>query len=324
MTPRLVLALAIVACLQLSAVALLYWPPGQGAADANALDPPLLALPRESIAGISVTGPAGEEVSITRRGGQWLLEDGLPAAASLIDSLLEALNRPLGFPVARSDSARMRFELAQTAFQRRITLESETDSAPTGDRADAASTIYLGTSPGIRQVYARRGDSDAIHAIKLSTFDVPTRVDRWLEPNLLALAAIDRVRIDGDEWTKTQDSWAPVAGQTAEEETATRLQVLEQALATLQVTGVVPADASVPDAAEIVFTVWQSGREHVFQLQSAADGEESRIYSSERGRWFTLASYDVDRLADALAALKTATGKTWVSRGRRNGQDSAQ
>lgn len=313
MTPRLVILLALAACLQFAAVVFLHWP-GSGRESASAaVDARLLSLEREDITRISVTDASGREITVERQDSQWRIEQAaLPAATVVIERLLDALTRPTGFPVARSDSARERFQVDAARFQRRITLVGGGEQAQSSKQTETTdrTTVYLGTSPGLRQVYARRSDSQAIQAITLSTFDVPATVDGWLEPSLLALQTIDRVRVDDGEWIKSGSSWIVTSPQTASGEPPLQaleaLGALEQILRTLQVTGL----AAVLDADARTHTVTQdivighANQEIKLRLAKATAGSEARIYRSDLGHGFTLSRYDHDRLADAVNALK--------------------
>ncbi|TCO75395.1 DUF4340 domain-containing protein [Chromatocurvus halotolerans] len=309
MTARLVALLALAACLQLSAVVFLHWPGSTRESDSLGSDTHLLPLAREDVTRITVADANGREISVLRQNGQWHIDNAsLPAAKGVVDRLLDALTRSTGFPVARSDSARARFEVDDAHFQRRITLASgAVDLQMSGERQTMdAVTIYLGTSPGIRQVYARRGDSTAIQAITLSTFDVPATVDGWLEPRLLSLERIDRVRYGNSEWTKSDSSWiSKDAAQPPGEQALEALQALEQSFRTLQVTGTA-ATIRADGAAETVthqVTIRHDNRDLTLRLSSGSTAGENYIHRSDFDRWFALSRYDHDRLADALRIL---------------------
>lgn len=311
MTLRLIIWLTLAASLQLAAVVFLHWPGDRREADSLWSDTHLLPLAREDVTRITVADANGREISVLRQNEQWHIDNAsLPAATAVADRLLDALTRSTGFPVARSDNARARFEVADARFQRRITLASGAVDLQTSGETQTmdAVTIYLGTSPGLRQVYARRGDSTAIQAITLSTFDVPATVDGWLEPRLLSLETIDRVRYGNSEWTKSDSSWtAKDAAQPPEEQTLEALQALEQSLRTLQVTGTT-ATIRADGAAETVthqVTIRHDNRDLTLRLATGSTGGENYIHRSDFDRWFTLSRYDHDRLADALRILST-------------------
>lgn len=308
MTARLVTLLALAACLQLAAVAFLYWPGNGQEDDAAGSAVPLLSLAREDVAHISVADASGRETGVYRQDEQWRIDGtALPAAAAAVERLLDALSRPTGFPVARSDSARERFEVADARFQRRITLASGDAQASNAAESPDSVVIYLGTSPGLRQVYARRSDSAAILAITLSTFDVPATRDGWLESSLLALPSIDRVRYGDSEWTKSDDRWSTTASRSASTAPTPQasLKALEQALRTLQATGVAASEREDGRADTVAYEVFvrHGDQDITLRLATPPTGGEPRLYRSDYDHGFTLSRYDHDRLAEALKTL---------------------
>ena len=313
MTARLVLWLALAAGLQLAAVVFLHWPEDRREADAVSNDARLLPLARKNVTRITVTDASGRETSIRRQDEHWRIDNAtLPVATAVVDRLLDALTGSTGFPVARSDGARARFEVDDSVFQRRITLASDAADPQTSGETQTteAVTIYLGTSPGPRQVYARRSDSTAIQAITLSTFDVPATLNGWLDPTLLSLEAIEGVRYGNSEWMKSDSRWIAKEGaRPPEERPLQALQALEQALRSLQVTGTA-ATKSADGAAEKVthqVTIRHGNRDLTLRIASGSTGSETQIYRSDFDRWFALSRYDHDRLADALKALNAET-----------------
>lgn len=319
MTPRLVTWLAVLACLQLGIAALLLWPEAPTAPDASA-DGALLPLAREDIRRIEVTDREGNALALVRRDARWLIAgNNLPAAGSAVDRLLDGLSQAVGFPVARSDGARERFEVAPNLFQRRITLSIESDASSTAD-ADSSHkvTVYLGTSPGMRRVHARRDDSAAIRAIPLSTFDVPASVDGWLDPSLLAPGPVSHLASADRAWEKVAGEWQ--AREVDNRERAAPVEALEalvRRLESLQVSGLaVPADtAGLSDESLPELLVGDAGDRVVLRLAPATDDRPALIYSSAFEHWFSLSDYDSDRLTDAMSDLESRSS---ASQGPRN------
>jgi len=307
MTLRLVSLLALTACLQLAAVAFQLWPGGRHEAGAAGSAAPLLPLAPEEITRITIADANDRQAIIRRQNAQWYLDNTvLPADTTRVERLLNALSRPTGFPVARSDSARARFEVTDARFQRRITLARGDAQAADAAESPASVVIYLGTSPGLRQVYARRSDRPAIRAIALSTFNVPATLDGWLEPNLLSLAPIDRVRYRDSEWTQSEGHWRATASRSAfTESTRQALEALEQVLGTLQTSGAAANDRGDARADSVAhdLSVRHAKQDITLRLARAPTDGEARLYRSDYDHWFTLSRYDHDRLAEALNTL---------------------
>jgi len=328
MTARLVNCLAILACLQLGIIALLYWPESVSDPGAAATSDTLLPVSRDKVGRIGVTDANGNSVMVVGRDGQWMIEaDALPAATSVVDRLLDTLAAPAGFPVARSESARERFEVAAGVFQRRITFADRSDETDAGEAAaNDATTVYLGTSPGMRRVHARRGDSAAILTISLNTFDVPATVDGWLDPNLLSMDAIEQVAVAGGEWNKQGNAWTATGEGAIENAAATdALMALERALANLQITGILADEArpQVSAQAAFEFTVTGSSQAVDLQLAPMTEGGEARLYSSQFDRWFTLDAHDRDQLTGALDGLTEAMAPAGKNAGSETTGDDA-
>jgi hypothetical protein len=304
MTARRVGALALIAVLQMLLIALLYWPrvSEESTAASTALLAPDLVPTR-----ILIEDETGARVSLRREAEAWLLDEGaLPAARSQVESLLEALSATPGFPVANTAAARERFAVDEANFRRRITLS--------GDSSGDTRVIFLGTSPGMGRSHARREDAQAILPVSLSIHDVPAQADGWLNPNLLALPAVDALSIGEQRWDYRDGVWQPGSGSKApaDEIPEESLGALKRALASLQVSGLAeaPADPAGADRRllPLDFAVSQAGETMTLRLLSANDGQPPRLYSSARGRWFSISRYDHDRLRDALVGVRSGTG----------------
>lgn len=75
-----------------------------------------------------------------------------------------------GFAVGTTAAAVKRFKVADDLFQRHVVQAGEN---PVGD-------LYLGTSPGYRQIHARKAGTENVVAVELSTFELEPKADQWL------------------------------------------------------------------------------------------------------------------------------------------------
>ncbi len=160
---------------------------------------PLLAFDAAAVDGIEIRDGDGHQVTLHREGGQWRIgeRDGFPASASRVEDLLQrlaALRR--GWPAATSGDARRRFQVADDRYQRRLRLRR-------GDQTLA--TLYLGTSPGFRQVHARVDGDGAIYAVAFNTYDAPARPDDWADRSVLHLPAADIRTVRYPDFTLQRD-----------------------------------------------------------------------------------------------------------------------
>lgn len=282
--------LSLLLAAQLALTIYLYWPQSTQRGGPLTLLP---AVQRSAVQSLTIDGESSS-LSLSRDGADWALDSGLPADPAKVDTLLAALlESDPGYPIANSESAARRFEVAKDDFERRITLTL-------GDGSQRIA--YLGSSPAFRKVHARAADDDAVHVLELNSFDAPTAAAGWLDRRLLAMAAIDsatlgalRLRLGEDGWAMADGS--PVDAQAAED--------LVQALAALQVTGMAAAESSdsVSEENRRLSLVAASGEAQQTLTLYETEDDRFLLRSSRYAPLFTVSSYDAGRLRDAVRAL---------------------
>lgn len=140
---------------------------------------PFLGFDKVQLSSIKITDGEGAELVLQKDGEKWLVSSSFSAraeqgqVAGLIDKLASLQH---GFVVAASESAAKRFKVAEDAFERHIILYE-------GDKE--AGNFYLGSSPGFRQMHARKSGSDEIITVSFSSFEAESSVDNWLDKNVL-------------------------------------------------------------------------------------------------------------------------------------------
>lgn len=118
-----------------------------------------------------------ESIELTKDGENWVLPDGNPADVDKVDRVIGKLvDSGADWPVATSQSAAKRFEVAQGSFQKQISIYSG---------QDLIVDLYLGTSPNFRRVHARRAKKNEIYSIEFSNFEAGTSPSAWLDKSLL-------------------------------------------------------------------------------------------------------------------------------------------
>jgi hypothetical protein len=233
-----------------------------------------------------------------------------PADAARVQGILDRVaGATLTYPVATSTSAARRFDVADNAFQRRITLRAGEVSL---------GEYYLGSSPGIRRVHARRGDANAIHAIEFAVHDAPVDVDEWLDKNLLrpsgplSRVAV-KVQLDGadngaEQWTLLRDDglWRIEHLDDGERTRQVEAEDWVRRLSNLRVFGVgtePPGDAE--PVLQLAMTDADGERSYRF-YQPEVDGDYLVAASHQRG-WYRVADYLGGQLRRARADLVAAT-----------------
>jgi len=152
---------------------------------------------------LTITDGEGKSLQLELKDGSWLLPASQNATADklLVTNLLTKIGSlKEGFTVATSDEAVKRFKVADDDFERHIVLKKDGKSV-----AD----FYLGTSPGFRQVHARKNGEKGVVALALSTFEFDTGAEKWLDKAVLQLKAEDlkAIRMQDIALTRNDKKW---------------------------------------------------------------------------------------------------------------------
>lgn len=150
---------------------------------------PLLGFTPDAVTGLTITGPEKDQVVLQKNGNAWTLPDffGAPASAEQVTALLTRLAEfKQGFAVATTKAAAKRFKVADDTFERHVVIKA-------GDKE--VGDLYVGTSPGFRQIHVRKAGSDAVVAVELSTFELETGAEKWLDKNMFRIKEEDIERI---------------------------------------------------------------------------------------------------------------------------------
>jgi hypothetical protein len=157
------------------------------ASNGNAL---LVTLDKDKVDHFTIEGPDAAKVVLAKVDGNWRLPErhNFPADANKVKRLLGRLEGlKQGQPVTTTSGAHVRFKVSDDAFERRIILAAG---------GQTLAKLYLGTSPGIRQVHARVDEQKPVYAVELETYDVPTSADGWEDKTLLEIPKPEIQSID--------------------------------------------------------------------------------------------------------------------------------
>lgn len=139
----------------------------------------LLSTDKSEISRIVISNNGNEKTVLNKVNGQWRLPEyhNLPANQNKIASILDKFSDiKTGWPVATTENGRERFEVSEEKYKTKVSLAN-------GD--NALESIYLGTSPGFRQLHVRRDNEDEVYAVKLNSVDFPVKNKDWLDKTLL-------------------------------------------------------------------------------------------------------------------------------------------
>jgi hypothetical protein len=283
--------------IQCGMVATLYWPHSD-ALDINANES-LLPFDPDRIDEIYIEDTQGNEAVLVRMSDHWLMPDlaGMPIDTDRVDKLITSLSHRTGeWPVATTESSRQRFQVAAYHHQRRLTLIGE---------GVLLGTIYLGTSPGFRQVHARNDAQDAIYSIPYNTYDAPADIAAWLDKTLLQIEHPQKISSEQYILTKVADQWVLAAGGQPDER---ELAALVAGLGRIQVEGIADEDTQrILAIAGPELDLNVETADGAVNLQLFRVGESHFIRSSKYNYFFTLSAYDFDRLAGIYVPALTDT-----------------
>ena len=289
---RLTNNLLIVLAVQLLALVWVFWPSAlPGAEDA---EKPLLTLAGGQVDRLLISA-ADSKLEMRRDKDAWRMPDyhNLLVQDSLVERLLAELpGMSRGFPIAGSSGAKQRFEVAEDNFQRRVQYFAG---------AEQLAQLFLGTSPGFRQIRVRPGQEELVYSIEFNSYDVPVNSTHWLDKTLLqveepsAISGVDyRIRRSEDQWLG-EDGTA-VSGETA-------MKSLSNGLASLRVTGAADAETTAileEMAAPPVLSVSAGDTAYYYRLYEIEDAYYIR--RSDIPVFFALSKFDYDRLNDSNAS----------------------
>lgn len=176
---------------------------GESAQKTTAPDAPFLGMKSDQVSAFEITGPQKERLVVEKIGTEWIIKDsfGAPANGEQVKTLITKLSElKKGFAVATTAGAAKRFKVADDQFERHVVLR---------EKEQIVGEFYVGTSPGFRQIHVRKAGTEEVLAVALSTFELETGVELWLDKNLFKIKKEDMVSISfpGFVLEKKADTW---------------------------------------------------------------------------------------------------------------------
>lgn len=305
---RLVKLLSAVLALQVLITGWIFWPQQQVLQDDA--QTALVTMDASSIERL-VISDLENSVVIQRQGERWVLPEyhHLPADPDKLTTLLETLpGLQQGWPVAQTEAAALRFEVAADNYQRKLEWVAG---------GEVVATVYLGTAPGFRKVHARRAGSSDIYAITFNAFDAPAEQGQWFDQTLLQLVDIDRIKGLDYELERSAEGWR---GKDGSEPLGTATDALVNGLESLRVAGVVSLETAAILRETVVpatLVADAGGARYEYRLFQIDDNYY--IKRSDINIYFSLSALDFDRLnAVNAASLFAATPAAEAAMGAAN------
>ncbi|MBU1568272.1 MAG: DUF4340 domain-containing protein [Proteobacteria bacterium] len=282
--------------LQIGLAVALYF--GQAESDLQTPNSPLLGMTSDAVTTVEITGPEKERIVLQKSGNNWILPDSFaaPANSSQVSALLAKLaGLKQGLAVATTAGAAKRFKVADDSFQRHVVLRA--GESVVGD-------LYVGTSPGFRQIHARKAGTENVVVVELSTFELETGADQWLDKDMFRVKEEDIEKISFADFTlqKNDKDWQLLdlpEGQTTDAKAAGELVA--------KVTGLTVQTVLQPQGVEPLFSstlalhfsiTRKDGGTAEFRL-AKAEGDYYVLKQSERDLYCKVHSLQVEGLVKA-------------------------
>lgn len=279
----------------------------------QAPDQALVALKSADVEGITIESGEGGKVTLAKKDGSWSLPElkGFPANSGMVQTFLDALTGlKHGLPVATTAAAQLRFKVADKEFERKIILEQA---------GGKKSVLFLGTSPGVKQVHARPEGLESTLTVAFGTHQAPVKVEEWLDKSLLTTPEEELLGIEVAGLTITREEVVPPTDKKDEKkgepkEVRWNLQPLgadekpnQQEIAklgrmmgNLSYDGLIEKESDAKTAMDKPVLEWilnrKKGDKVVFKLAKLEKGGQFVVQSSSRGELFRIPSYVGDLL----------------------------
>ena len=258
----------------------------------------LLAVSPDEVDTVRIESPdTVAPVVIKYQDGRWTLPEhfGFPAAGERVRQLVQKISGlKKGWPVATTPEAAGRFKVADDKYERKITLSG---------KERVLDTLYLGTSPGFRKVYARAGKEREIFSVDFAVFEAGAENDDWIDKDILKIrdTDINRLEMDGICIKRTEDKALTLCDAVAGEETIrSEAASLLNRIANLRIQSVLgkkPMPEFKLDNPELVISIdLSSGGELTYRLSRPENGDHYILKASGWDYYFSVPGWSLESI----------------------------
>ncbi len=306
--------LAIVLVLQISLAAILFLTDTDSGAFVS--NEKLLELKFDALDKIVIEEAGNQTLVLQKQDKNWKLPGyfDFPASQEKLDRVFGKLfDTNVGWPVATTESAEKRFKVAEKEFERKLAFSS----------ANAAETVYLGTSPGFKKIHARIDGENAIYGIDFSAYQASTKPIDWADQNILHVprAEIEAIEIAGLSLNRAEDRFVITGLADGEEAVESEVQSLVASVSTIgfqEVLGKSVDPSYQLDPPVLDLTVVKKGGERIgYRYGKLKDQEDFVLKPSNSEYYFKVAKYNLERLQgiNRSKLVKAATPTTEAEKG---------
>ena len=293
---RIITIAAALLVLQVGLVVALHF--GDKGHDLLPPDTPFLEFVPDAVTTLEITSPDNNRIVLQRKDNGWILPEffSAPANSEQVTVLLARLiSLKQGFVVATSDTAAKRFKVAEDIFQHHVVLKA-------GDRV--VGDFFVGTSPGFRQIHARKAGSTGVIAIELSTFELETGAEQWLDKNMVRIKNedIEAIAIGNITLEKKDSGWQLEGlpeGRITDAKAAADLVNKVTGLTIQTVVKPQEAEAFFAGTPALQYTVTRKGGNKVEFRLVKAEGDYYLVKQSERDFYCKVHKLQIESLLKA-------------------------
>ncbi len=258
----------------------------------------LLDVDFRQVDGIVLAGKDKTTV-LTKNATDWKLPEhgDLLAQQDKVGDLLDSLKELKGgWPVATTDSAAERFEVADDNALRKITLKQ-------GDKE--LGTLLAGTSPGFRKVHVRLPGESEVYAVEFALYEAPADSNDWIDKSLLKFNGdVKKVQVWGLEATREgsgdEKSWALSQLPEGHEVDGDAIDSWVGNFTSLNVSGLVDDEtAKSIEAGEPALVAKLSDDEQSVEYRVFRKDDKSFVKSSASDHLFEMADYTAKTIIEA-------------------------
>ena len=256
----------------------------------------LLGLDLSRVDEITLSEKEEESVVLNKQRENWVLSSfhDFPVSQDKLNEITDSLfTVTKGWPVATTKTAMKRFRVLEQDFERKLLFSKG---------GQLVKTLYLGSSPGFKQVHARVEGDNNTYLIDFSLFQASMKSADWQDKEVLKHNKDEFVKLTTAEFTleRQTDSWI-VSGLQSNEETSQKdVEEYVSRIANLTFVNVLGKEDKPEykqDNPEFSITaVLKSGKTLDYRFSAMGEGEDYALKLSGLDYYFKLSKHSIDDL----------------------------
>jgi hypothetical protein len=236
------------------------------------------------------------QVILVKQDEQWVLPqlNHLPVSQVKLDLAIgKLMGLKTSWPIATTDEAQQRFEVAEQKFKKKIQLFS-------GEKL--LGELLIGTSPGFKKVHLRRTNENEIYSLELNSYEFPAEANDWLNKGLLQITGVQQIQFDDFSLQKENDKWTLLpkelieAGKLLDQQ---KVEKLVDKLSSFNILKLLTENQEIESAKKHLLKV---KAEQAYQLSLYQDEDNYWIKRDDVEALFSISSFDFEALTEVNLA----------------------